>query len=144
MEPEAVRRRVAVKAESLDPAALLSEVGDPAAGATVLFLGTARNHSDGKIGVTHLEYEAYPGVVTDKIEELLTQAIAKWDLVAVAVEHRVGEVSVGQPSVAVAVSAGHRDAAFEAGRFLIDELKARAPIWKKEHWPGGGEWVRGA
>ena len=133
-----------MKAEPLDPAALLSEVGDPAAGATVLFLGTVRNHSDGKTGVTHLEYEAYPGVVTDKIEELLTQAIAKWDLVAVAVEHRVGEVSVGHPSVAVAVSAGHRDAAFEAGRFLIDELKVRAPIWKKEHWPGGGEWVRGA
>jgi molybdopterin synthase catalytic subunit len=74
----------------------------------------------------------------------VSEAIDKWDLVAVAVEHRVGEVVVGQPSVAVAVSSAHRDAAFEAGRFLIDELKARAPIWKKEHWPGGREWVQGA
>jgi len=144
MDPGAVRSRVAVKAEALDPGALLTEVGDHSAGAVVLFLGTARDHSNGKTGVTHLEYEAYPGVVIEKIEELVSEAIDKWDLVAVAVEHRVGEVAVGQPSVAVAVSSAHRDAAFEAGRFLIDELKARAPIWKKEHWPGGGEWVQGA
>jgi molybdopterin synthase catalytic subunit len=144
MDPAAVRSRVAVKDVSLDPGALLAEVGDPSAGAVVLFLGTARDHSDGKTGVTHLEYEAYPGVVVQKIEELVSVAIDKWDLVAVAVEHRIGEVAVGQPSVAVVVSSVHRDAAFEAGRFLIDELKARAPIWKKEHWPGGGEWVQGA
>lgn len=144
MNPGAVRSRVAVKQEALDPGALLAEVGDHSAGAVVLFLGTARDHSEGKSGVTHLEYEAYPGVVVAKIEQLVSEAIAKWDLVAVAVEHRVGEVVVGQPSVAVAVSSVHRDAAFEAGRFLIDELKTRAPIWKKEHWPGGGEWVEGA
>lgn len=110
----------------------------------MLFLGTARDHSEDKTGVTHLEYEAYPGVVVEKIEELVAVAADKWDLVAVAIEHRVGDVAVGQPSVAVAVSAAHRDAAFEASRFLIDELKAKAPIWKKEHWPGGGEWVKGA
>jgi molybdopterin synthase catalytic subunit len=144
MDPAAVRSRVAVKDQALDPGALLGEVGDPSAGAVVLFLGTARDHSKGKTGVTHLEYEAYPGVVVEKIDELVAAAIDKWDLVAVVVEHRVGEVAVGQPSVAVAVSSAHRDAAFEAGRFLIDELKARAPIWKKEHWPGGGEWVEGA
>lgn len=133
-----------MKEEALDPGALIAEVGHHSAGAVVLFLGTARDHSDGKTGVTHLEYEAYPGVVVAKIEVLVAEAIAKWDLVAVAVEHRIGEVAVGQPSVAVAVSSAHRDTAFEAGRFLIDELKARAPIWKKEHWPGGGEWVAGA
>jgi molybdopterin synthase catalytic subunit len=144
MDPAAVRSRVAVKDHALDPGALLGEVGDPSAGAVVLFLGTARDHSKGKTGVTHLEYEAYPGVVVEKLDELVSAAINKWDLVAVVVEHRVGDVAVGQPSVAVAVSSAHRDAAFEAGRFLIDELKARAPIWKKEHWPGGGEWVEGA
>jgi len=144
MESGRVRSRVAVKAEPLDPGALLTEVGDHSAGAVVLFLGTARDHSEGRTGVTHLEYEAYPGVAVEKIEELVAAAADKWDLIAVAIEHRVGDVVVGQPSVAVAVSAAHRDAAFEAGRFLIDELKARAPIWKKEHWPGGGEWVKGA
>jgi molybdopterin synthase catalytic subunit len=144
MERAAVRRRVAIVSEALDPTALLMEVGDPTAGAVVLFLGTARNHSEGKTGVTHLEYEAYAGVIVDKFEELVAEATDKWELVAVVIEHRVGEVLVGQASVAVAVSAVHRDAAFEAGRFLIDELKTRAPIWKKEHWPGGGEWVVGA
>jgi molybdopterin synthase catalytic subunit len=135
---------VAVKADAINPSALLAEVGDPSAGAVILFVGTARDHSEGKTGITHLEYEAYPEVVVEKIEQLVATAADKWDLVAVVVEHRVGEVAVGQPSVAVAVAAGHRDAAFEAGRFLIDELKARAPIWKKEHWPGGAEWVEGA
>ena len=144
MEGPAVRKRVAIVFEALDPTALLTEVGDPSAGAVVLFLGTARNHSEGKTGVTHLEYEAYNGVVVDKFEELVAEAAGKWELIAVVIEHRVGEVTVGQASVAVAVSAVHRDAAFEAGRFLIDELKARAPIWKKEHWPGGGDWVVGA
>ena len=144
MEAQRVRMRVHIKSEPLDASGLLEEVGDPQAGAVVLFLGTVRDHSEGKIGVTHLEYEAYPDVVVGKIEELVTAAAGRWHLVAAAVEHRVGPVPVGQASVAVAVSAEHREAAFEAGRFLIDELKARAPIWKKEHWPGGAEWVEGA
>ena len=144
MEPRAVRSRVDIKPDEIDPSALLAEVGDPSAGAVVLFLGTARDHSEGKTGVTHLEYEAYSEVVVGRIEELVSLAGDKWELVAVAVEHRIGTVTIGQPSVAVAVAAVHRDAAFEAGRFLIDELKSRAPIWKKEHWPGGSEWVEGA
>ena len=144
MKEGGVRSRVAIQPERIDPAALLAEVANPEAGAVVLFLGTARNHSEGKLGITHLEYEAYSEAVVAKIEELVAQAGSKWQLMATVVEHRVGDVAVGHPSVAVAVAAVHRDAAFEAGRFLIDELKAKAPIWKKEHWPGGGEWVAGA
>lgn len=144
MKSAGVRTRVAVKADPIDPAALLAEVGDAAAGAVVLFVGTARDHSGERTGITHLEYEAYPGMVEAKIDEVVAAALGKWDLIAVAVEHRVGEVAVGDAAVAVAVSAAHRHPAFEAGRFVIDELKATAPIWKKEHWPGGGEWVEGA
>ena len=136
--------RVAVKAEPLDPELLLAEVSDPAVGAIVLFLGTARDHSKGKSDISYLEYEAYPELVEAKIAEVVAEACRLWPIHAVAVEHRVGEVQVGQPSVAVAVSAAHRDAAFSAGRYLIDELKSRAPIWKKEHWPGGADWVEGA
>lgn len=136
--------RVSVRGEPIDPERLLSEVGDPSAGAVVLFLGTARDHSEGKRGITHLEYEAYPELVEEKIAEVAIEACERWPLVHLAVEHRVGDVSVGQPSVAVAVSAPHRDDAFAAGRYVIDELKKRAPIWKKEHWPGGGDWVQGA
>lgn len=144
MEPGRVRTRVSVRAEPLDPAALLVEVTDPGAGAVVLFLGTARDHSPGKSDISHLEYEAYPELVEAKIEEVVVEACRQWPLRVVLVEHRVGEVRVGEPSVAVVVSSSHRDSAFMAGRFVIDQLKVRAPIWKKEHWPGGADWVEGS
>lgn len=136
--------RVSVRAEPLQPAGLLAEVGRPDAGATTLFLGTARDHSPGKEGVTHLEYEAYIEHVEAKISEVVAEACQRWPVLAAVVEHRVGRVEVGEVSVAVAVSTAHRDAAFAAARYLIDELKARAPIWKKEVWPGGEEWSPGA
>lgn len=110
----------------------------------MLFLGTVRDHSDGKTGVTHLEYEAYREEVEAKIMEIIDEATERWPLTHVVVEHRVDDVALGEASVAVAVSAGHRGEAFESARYLIDELKERAPIWKKEHWPGGADWVRGA
>jgi molybdopterin synthase catalytic subunit len=110
----------------------------------VVFLGTVRDHSPGKEGVTHLEYEAYREQVEDKIAEIVDEAGKSWPLLGVVVEHRVGLVEVGESSVGVAVSTAHRAEAFEAARYLIDELKKRAPIWKKEHWPGGAEWVEGS
>ncbi len=136
--------RVRVTDVDLDPGSLLEEVARPDAGASVLFVGTVRDHSEGRDGVTHLVYEAYIEHVEARISEICAEAVDAWPILAAAVEHRVGTVEVGQPSVAVAVSTGHRDAAFAAGRFLIDELKARAPIWKQENWSGGREWVEGA
>jgi len=133
---------VAVSAEPIDAAALLEFVSDPECGAVVLFLGTVRNHSEGKTDVSHLEYEAYDGVVEAKLAEIASEAAQRWPVSRVAVVHRVGSLGVGESSVAVAVSSPHRADAFEAGRYLIDELKRRVPIWKKEHWPGGAEWVR--
>ncbi len=144
MEQGGQHTRVEVHDRSIAPAALIGEAGAAAAGAVVVFLGTARDHSPGKQGVTHLEYEAYREQVEPKILEMVAEARDRWDLVHVVVEHRVGTVSVGEPSVAVVVSAAHREPAFDAARFLIDTLKERAPIWKKEHWAGGAEWVRGA
>jgi molybdopterin synthase catalytic subunit len=110
----------------------------------VSFLGTVRNHAPGKSGVSHLVYEAYLELVEAKVSELVAEARSRWPLIAVAVEHRIGRVDVGGVSVAVIVSSAHRADAFEAARFLIDELKARAPIWKQEHWEGGSEWIEGA
>lgn len=136
------RDLVAVRPEPIDPAAVVAAVSDPAAGAVVLFLGTVRDHSPGRPGVTHLEYEAYGEVVEPKIAEIVAEARERWDLLAVAAVHRTGELSVGEASVAVAVASAHRADAFPAARYVIDELKRRAPIWKKEHWSGGAEWVR--
>ncbi len=133
---------MSVGPEPIDPAALVESVTTPQCGAVALFLGTVRDHSDGKEGVTHLEYEAYDDVVNDKIAEIIAEARHRWPLERTAVIHRVGSLQVGESSVAVAVGSAHRKEAFAAARYIIDELKARVPIWKKEHWPGGAEWVR--
>jgi molybdopterin synthase catalytic subunit len=133
---------VAVGPDPINSDAVLDFVAAPDCGAVVLFLGTVRDHSPGKTGVTHLEYEAYEGVVEPKIREIVAEVRDKWPIRRAAAVHRTGELRVGEVSVAVAVSSPHRKDAFAAGRYLIDELKHRAPVWKKEHWPGGAEWVR--
>jgi len=133
---------IAVSADPVDTAAVVSAVSAPEAGAVVMFIGTVRDHSSGRTGVTHLEYETYDEQVIDKIAEVVDEVRERWPVRRVAAIHRVGELGVGEISIVVAVSSPHRGDAFEAGRYLIDEIKARAPIWKKEHWPGGSEWVR--
>ncbi len=133
---------VVVAPEPIDASTLVEFVSTPQCGAIALFLGTVRDHSKGKAGVTHLEYEAYDGVVVGKIAEIVAEARTKWEVERVAAVHRIGSLAVGESSVAVAVGSGHRGEAFAAARYVIDELKARVPIWKKEHWPGGAEWVR--
>lgn len=136
--------RVTVGDDPIDAGPLLAEVGRHDSGATVLFLGTARDHSEGKDGVTHLEYEVFAEQVEPKIAEIVDDASSQWPILSVVVEHRSGTVAVGEASVAVAVSSAHRADAFASARFIIDELKERAPIWKKEFWPGGAEWSRGS
>lgn len=138
------RTRITISEDPLDPALAYSAVADDRAGASVLFTGMVRNHAPGKTDVTHLEYEAYGEQVTAKIGEIVAEARQQWDVLHIVVEHRTGSVPVGGASVVVAVSSAHRGDSFEAGRFVIDELKVRVPIWKKEHWPGGAEWVEGA
>lgn len=136
--------RVRVGPEPIDPGHLFAEVGRFDSGATVVFAGTVRDHSAGKADVSHLEYEVYAEMVVPKIEEIMNEAASKWPVLSGVVEHREGTVPLGEVSVAVAISCAHRSDAFEAARFVIDELKQRAPIWKKEHWPGGAEWSRGS
>ncbi|CAN5262155.1 molybdenum cofactor biosynthesis protein MoaE [soil metagenome] len=133
---------IGVTTDPIDPAVMLAAVFDPSCGAVVMFLGMVRDHSPGIDGVTHLEYESYGGVVEERIAEIVAEARSRWPVSRVAAVHRIGELGVGEISVAVAASSPHRADAFEAARYLIDELKHRAPIWKKEHWPGGAEWVR--
>ena len=144
MNPSEQRVRVAVGPAPIEIEALFAEVSRPDAGATVLFTGTVRDHSEGKEGVTHLDYEVYPEQAQMKIDEIIDDAREKWPVLSIAVEHRSGRVSLQEVSVAVAVSSAHRADAFDAARFIIDEVKARAPIWKKEFWPGGAEWSHGS
>ncbi len=127
--------------EPIDHAALTDSVRSTAAGAVVLFLGTVREFTQG-VQTLSLNYEGYPEMAERQMQVLREQACARWPLVHAAIVHRLGALGLGEISVAVAVSAPHRKDAFEAGQFLIDELKRLVPIWKQEHWADGRtEWV---
>ncbi len=133
--------RVSVSDAAINALELMEFVADPAAGCTVLFTGTVRDHSPGRDGVSQLEYEAYDEVVEEKLRDIAVEAMERWSILKVAAVHRTGSLSIGESAVMVAVSSAHRTDGFPAARYIIDELKSRAPIWKKEHWPGGAEWV---
>ena len=113
----------------------------PDCGAVVVFGGTVRDHSEGRPGVSELEYEAYEGQVEKRLREIAAETKVRWPNVGrVALLHRVGVLAVTDCSVVVAVSAGHRGEAFEAARYCIDTLKRTVPIWKRERWSGGEDW----
>ena len=116
----------------------------PRAGAVVCFFGVVRDHAEGREGVRGMTYEAYADPAQRVMEEIVAEARRRWpDLERVALLHRVGDLTLSEPSVAVAVSSPHRDAAFDAARFCIDTLKEAAPIWKQEHWTAGSDWALG-
>ncbi len=124
----------------LDLAALLAEVTAPERGGVASFLGLVRDHHDGR-GVSALAYSAYEPMADSVCGEIVAEAEARWP-VRVAVRHRVGELSIGDAAVAVAVAGDHRDEAFAACRYVIEELKRRVPIWKRETYADGSvEWV---
>ena len=126
--------------EPLSVEAAVAEVRDDAAGAIATFVGTTRAHSRGR-DVIHLEYEAYEGMAEQVMAELAAKLVARHDLCAVAIHHRVGRVEIGGTSVVIAVSAPHRAAALTACKEAIDELKVSVPLWKKETYVGGEEWI---
>jgi len=127
--------------DPIDTAAVLRDVESHQAGAVVLFLGTVREMT-GDRRTASLDYECYQEMARAKMQELEAEAGARWPITGCAMIHRLGHLELGEASVAVAVSAPHRDQAFEAGRWLIDELKRVVPIWKKENWADGtSEWV---
>jgi molybdopterin synthase catalytic subunit/molybdopterin converting factor small subunit len=126
--------------EPVDLAAVVSEVADERAGAIATFTGTTRRTSRGRT-VLHLEYEAYAGMAEKTMAEIADGLKRRYDLCAVAITHRVGRVGIGDTSVAIAVSASHRSDALAACKDAIDELKERVPLWKKEVYEGGEEWI---
>ncbi len=124
---------------SLD--ALLAEVSSPACGGTCVFLGTVRNGPE-EHGVTAIEYSAYEEMVEAEFGRLLADARTRWPEARLAVRHRLGRIPAGEASIAIAAAAPHRTQAFEACRFVIEEVKRRIPVWKKELRVNGTEvWV---
>ena len=127
--------------DPIDTAALLRRVGSTQAGAVVLFLGTVREMT-GERRTIALDYECYPELAEKQLQDLETQARQRWPIIECAIVHRLGHLELAEASVAVAVSTAHRDASFEAAKWLIDTLKQVVPIWKKENWADGAtEWV---
>jgi molybdopterin synthase catalytic subunit len=128
-------------AQRLDPDALRRQFDDPRAGAFASFEGRVRGRNDDRL-VSVLEYEAYRELAEKEGERILNEARQKFAVLSAGCVHRIGRLQVGQLAVWVGVTAEHRDAAFDACRYIIDELKTRVPIWKKEHYAAGAaEWI---
>ncbi len=115
-------------------------VSSPECGAVTVFLGTARRMSRGR-EVLYLEYEAYPDMAIRKMRQIGQEIFERWGTDRLAIRHRVGRCELGEASVAIAVATEHRADGFEACRYAIDRLKEIVPIWKKEVWAAGGEWI---
>jgi molybdopterin synthase catalytic subunit len=126
--------------DRIDLGAVVAEVADEQAGAVATFVGTTRAHSRGR-AVEYLEYEAYEGMAEQEMARIAEDLKSRYDLCEVAITHRLGRVEIGETSVAIAVSAPHRADALAACRDAIDTLKQTVPLWKKEVYEGGEEWI---
>lgn len=129
--------------DPIDAAALLRETVAASDGAALLFWGVVRNEHEGR-PVSHLEYEAYAPMAEAKLREIAGEARERWATGEISVVHRVGRLEVGEASVAIVVASPHRAEAYEASRYVIEELKRRVPVWKREGYADGeSRWVPG-
>jgi len=133
---------IKVTTEPLSVDEAMREVARPDCGAVAVFVGTVRNHHDGK-RVLRLSYSSFKEMAEKELARIAAEAAKRWPVGAVHLAHRTGELAIGDASVVVAVSAPHRAEAFEACRYAIEELKKTAPIWKEEFTEGGKQWVSG-
>ena len=127
----------------LDPTALHNLVLSPPAGAVSLFVGVVRDNNLGR-DVNYLEYDAYPAMAIRVMRQIESEIRDRWDVLDIAMHHRIGRLEIGEASVAVAVASAHRGEGIEACHYGIDRLKAIVPIWKKEVWTDGEQWIEGS
>ncbi len=132
--------KVTLQKEAINTQAALAGAGTDADGAILAFIGRARNFSQGR-EVLRLEYEVYEPMAKKELEKIVGEAVARWKVTHCIVIHRYGTVGIGEPSILIAVSSPHRDAAFQAVRYIIDTVKKTVPIWKKEFFADGEVWV---
>jgi molybdopterin synthase catalytic subunit len=133
--------RAAIVRRALDPAALLAEVASVANGVSILFVGTVREVSEGR-AVSGIEYAAYESMAVRELETIVSEAASRFATGDIVVEHRIGQLGLGEASVVIAIAHAHRAQAYDASRFVIEQLKRRVPIWKREEYVDGTrEWV---
>jgi molybdopterin synthase catalytic subunit len=131
---------IKITTEELNVDECLRLVEDPAVGGIDMFIGTVRNHTKGE-SVVKLYFEAYESMAQNEMRKIAEQACVKWPLKAAVIHHRLGDLQIGDVPVIIVASSAHRNAAFEACRFMIDTLKLKVPIWKKEFLENGEVWV---
>lgn len=132
----------AITHDPLDPAPLVEAVRRDESGAVALFYGVVRNENLGR-NVQYLEYDAYPEMAIKKMQEVADEVRAKFPVTGIGVLHRIGRLEIGETSLLVAVSSGHRSEAFAACHYAVDRIKQIVPVWKKEVWEDGEAWVEG-
>ena len=132
----------AITHEPLDPAPLVDAVRRDESGAVALFYGVVRNENMGR-NVQYLEYDAYPEMAIKKMKEVADEVRAKFPVTGIGVLHRIGRLEIGETSLLVAVSSGHRSEAFAACHYAVDRIKQIVPVWKKEVWEDGEAWIEG-
>ena len=133
---------ISITSEPINFCRILQDLMDASSGGTALFIGTVRDHNDSK-AVLEMHYEIYKEMAEKNLAKIEYEAKTKWKINNFVAIHRTGLLKVGEVSVAVAASAEHRDQAFEACRYGIDQIKTKAPIWKKEIYKNGEQWIDG-
>jgi molybdopterin synthase catalytic subunit len=139
-KPSTLQKEIKISSEALDITACIEWAMLPESGGIDVFIGTVRNATKGK-PVLRLEFEAYEKMAITEMEKIAAKAFDKWPVQKLLIHHRTGILGIGEVPVVIAVSAAHRDAAFEACRYVIDTLKQTVPIWKKEVFEDGEVWV---
>jgi len=135
-----IMKKIILQKKIINVQEILQESGTDSDGAVVVFSGRARDHSNGK-KVTHLEYEVYEDMAQMELEKIADEANSKWEINDCIIIHRYGRVNIKEESIIISVASSHRDASYQASRYIIDQIKLRVPIWKKEFYSDGSTWI---
>lgn len=133
-------KNIYVQQEALDPGAILESSVNPGDGSDILFCGRVRNNSRGK-NVLYIDYQVYPEMAVKEMDKIADEAIAGWNLNRCVIVHRYGRVMPGESSIVILVSSPHREESYISSKYIIDEIKKRVPVWKKECYEDGSEWI---
>lgn len=133
-------KKIYIQQEPLDPAAVLESGVNPGDGSDILFCGRVRNNSRGR-NVLYIDYQVYPEMAVKEMDKIADEAIVKWNLNRCVIVHRYGRVMPGESSIIILVSSPHREESYVSSKYIIDEIKKRVPVWKKECYDDGTEWI---
>ena len=133
-------KKIYIQQDALDPGMILESEVNPGDGSDILFCGRVRNNSRDK-NVLYIDYQVYPEMAVKEMDKIADEAIVKWNLNRCVIVHRYGRVMPGESSIVILVSSPHREESYISSKYIIDEIKKRVPVWKKERYDDGSEWI---